>query len=66
MKDFKVDLMDWKALERSSEEQYKAGLLNSMLARFMYDLAIVEIHKLGGKTNEEEDELAKQEMKKTT
>ncbi len=43
MKQFKMELMDWKQLERSSEDQYRTSLVNSMLASIMNELAVITI-----------------------
>jgi len=66
MKPFKMDLMDWKAIERDTESQYRGSLISSFIASVLNDLAVKEIKKLGGKTNEEEDLEAKKEIKKST
>ena len=57
----KLELMDWKNVERQSE----AGLREALTTVILHELALkkakAEIKKLDGKTSEEEDDKAKKD-----
>ena len=52
----RLELMDYKNLERQAEETMKQAILQQELARMMYKEAVKNIKKRGGLTNIEEDE----------
>lgn len=56
MKKLKLDLMDYKELERQSEGQLRTGKMMMAVAEILLHEAIFNIHKLGGLSNEEENQ----------
>ena len=65
MKD-KLDLMDWKNIETMSEQMIRESEKAIVINTILLDKAIIKIKELGGKTNAEEEEQAKQELKRST
>ena len=58
MKNNKMELMDWKQIETSAEEQLRTSEVQKQIALILYESAIIEIKKLGGMTNREQDKEA--------
>lgn len=56
MKKLKLELMDYKELERQSEGQMRTGKMMMAVAEILLKEAVLNIRRLGGKTNEEENE----------
>ena len=50
--------MDWKQIESSAEEQLRTSEVQKQIALILYESAIIEIKKLGGMTNREQDKEA--------
>jgi len=65
MKD-KLDLMDWKNIETMSEQMIRESEKAIVINGILLDEALTMITALGGKTNAEEEEQAKQELKRST
>lgn len=65
-----LDLMSWKEVERTAEMQKLDAEKTTALAQIMIEESIRAIKALGGKTNEEENEearnYAREQLKKTT
>lgn len=55
-KEVKLEIMDWKTVERISEEAIRAALVSLDLNELMRQKAKVEIIKLGGKISEEDND----------
>ena len=58
-----LDLMDWKTVERSSEQAIRNANVTIALDSIMLRHAKREIKRLGGKTSEEEKEIEKKKQK---
>lgn len=52
----KLELMDYKELERQSEGQMRTGKMMLLVAEILLKEVVLNIRRLGGKTNEEENE----------
>jgi len=59
-----LELMDWKDIERGAESQIRQTRKETAIAEILLHAARVEIHILGGKTNEMEDEESRAEAKR--
>ena len=59
MERMKLEIMDWKSIEKASED----GIREALIAISLHEIARKQskdaIHDLGGLTNEEEDEKAR-------
>jgi len=52
----KLELIDWKAADKASEDAIRQSLLTQACNQLVMDRAKKEIKLLGGKTSEEEQE----------
>lgn len=59
----KMEIMDWKNIEREAEAQYRQSMINREIAKILYEYAIINIKKAGGMTNREEEQQAKEQAK---
>tara|TARA_Y100000310_G_scaffold223255_1_gene225110 strand:+ start:106 stop:303 length:198 start_codon:yes stop_codon:yes gene_type:complete len=59
MKPYKLDLTDWKQVEQQCETDIKAHQKAAAMQNKVLKMAKMFIKKLGGKTNEEEQETEK-------
>lgn len=59
MKNNKLELMDWKDMERGAEQQIANGLIDKTIGNIVLFEAQRKIIELGGETNEETDRKAK-------
>lgn len=55
-----MELMDWKNIERSAEEQINTGEVQIVIGKILLKEALQNIKKLGGKSNAEQDREAKE------
>ena len=63
VEEIKLELMDWKAVEKSAEEALRRAKMEIILHRLTLIRAKKEIKKLGGKTSAEEIKEEKDERK---
>ena len=61
----KLELMDWKEMERHAETQLREGMIKQQIGETLLVLAIKQIKSLGGKTRVEEDKEEKKNRNKT-
>ena len=54
-KDIRLDLMDWKQIERTASAQINENKINIVISEILLWNAKKEIKALGGKTLEEEE-----------
>ena len=50
-----MELMDWKNMEQGAEEQIRDGRSQITIGTILLKEAVIQIKKLGGKTNAEID-----------
>ena len=62
----RLELMDWKEIERQAEMQLRQAKIMLVNGELMYNEAIKNIKKLGGLTNKEEDAEAGKKHNYTT
>lgn len=55
-KTVKLELMDWKTVERTAEEAIRSAIISAELNELMRQKAKVEIIKLGGRISEEDND----------
>jgi hypothetical protein len=66
MSEYKMELMDWKNIERQSEQQVRDSLLMRVVAEVLLKEACENIKRLGGKTIDEENRIARAEAQRQT
>ena len=54
--EFKLELMDWKHLESTAEQQIRGARLQLVINRILHKAAIYHIKLLGGQTNKQINE----------
>jgi CRISPR-associated protein Cas8b1/Cst1 subtype I-B len=57
-----MDLMDWKNVERNAVASINEHHVGMTISQILLDKALIEIKRLGGKTQEEEEADLKQQM----
>lgn len=62
----KLDLMNWKNIERNAEALIEQGNVQIEVNKILRDQAKKAIKKLGGKTSEEEEQEAKRQTAGTS
>lgn len=58
-----MDLMDWKQIETGAQNQINDAKIQEAIGRILYEKAVENIKRLGGKTNEQENEEARAKHK---
>lgn len=58
----KLDLMDWKQIEREATATIRSCVVQIELSRLMLNQAKKKVKELGGSTLEQEEERAKQQQ----
>ena len=51
-----MELKDWKDIERAASEQLHSAIASVTVNQILIEESVVEIHKLGGKTIQEESD----------
>ena len=60
----KLELMDWKEIETGAENAIRQANKDIAIAEILYKEAVINIKKLKGKTNQEQDEEARENAKR--